>query len=171
MVRLKQFALFISITLKNALFFYYLLICEILTALEDIEKRDRALRLLCLLLPAVEREVVRGVFNLVGEVAARESFNKMSLNNVAMILAPTLFPPAWLKVTQTASEQEAMLAQQVQMAADTCRLVEAMLEQRHALWSVPPALVRQLRQQYEARRFAAHPALKENAKPVCPFLI
>jgi hypothetical protein len=126
-----------------------------------------------------------------GHVAQHEAQNKMSLNNVAMIFAPNLFPPAWLSKTSS-SDSEEHLAQQVrthssikltflfiiyvikhvinvkvEVAAESCRLVQLMVQAGPRLWSVPPGLVRQLRQQYEAERFQVAPhSLKENSKPV-----
>ncbi|XP_065332167.1 rho GTPase-activating protein conundrum isoform X2 [Cloeon dipterum] len=138
--------------------------CHALTIQNDKEK---ALRLLCLLLPPVERHVLQALFDFLGQVADRRDYNKMTLNNVAMIFAPNLFPPTWLQKFATAGDQEGHLNQQVQVAADSCRLVELMVQIRDVLWSVPPSLVRQLRQQHENERYlAAYHNSKENNKPM-----
>ncbi|XP_059483843.1 rho GTPase-activating protein conundrum [Neocloeon triangulifer] len=136
--------------------------CHSLTNPADKEK---ALRLLSLLLPPAERHVLQALLEFLAQVAEREMYNKMTLNNVAMIFAPNLFPPTWLQKFSPAGDQEGYLNQQVQVAAESCRLVEFMVRKRDALSSVPPSLVRQLRQQYESERYqCASQHLMENKK-------
>lgn len=55
--------------------------------------QGRALNLLVLLLPAEQRATLREVLRLVREIAAMADTNKMNEHNVAMIIAPALFPP------------------------------------------------------------------------------
>lgn len=91
-----------------------LLIFNLLSvALTDPHKREKALRLLCLLLPPIERHVLQALFDFLGQVAEREKYNKMTLNNVAMIFAPNLFPPTLLQKFSPAGDQEGFLNQQV----------------------------------------------------------
>jgi len=57
--------------------------------------------------------VLQALFEFLGQVAERENYNKMTLNNVAMIFAPNLFPPTWLQKFSPAGDQEGYLNQQV----------------------------------------------------------
>ena len=54
----------------------------------------QALSLLCLRLPAPNRALLRRLLDFLAAIAAHERTNKMSLENVAMIMAPNLIPPA-----------------------------------------------------------------------------
>lgn len=55
--------------------------------------RARALNLLVLLLPAENRATLKVLVDFLNRVVENQEFNKMSLHNVAMIAAPSLFPP------------------------------------------------------------------------------
>lgn len=55
--------------------------------------RARALNLLVLLLPAENRATLKVIVDFLNRVVENQEFNKMSLHNVAMIAAPSLFPP------------------------------------------------------------------------------
>ncbi|XP_063827602.1 rho GTPase-activating protein conundrum [Ostrinia nubilalis] len=55
--------------------------------------QGRALNLLVLLLPAEQRATLRELLRLVRHIVAHHHTNKMTEHNVAMIIAPALFPP------------------------------------------------------------------------------
>ena len=55
--------------------------------------RPRALNLLVLLLPPENRATLKVLVDILNRVVENQDVNKMSLHNVAMIAAPSLFPP------------------------------------------------------------------------------
>ncbi|CAH2049890.1 unnamed protein product, partial [Iphiclides podalirius] len=95
----------------------------------------RALNLLVLLLPGEQRATLRAVLRLVGEVVARSDTNKMGEHNVAMIIAPALFPPSLL-IKPTDS-----LETQLATAANSCHVTEALMRWHERLWLVPASLL------------------------------
>lgn len=66
--------------------------------------QGRALNLLVLLLPAEQRATLRELLRLVTEIVARQDTNKMTEHNVAMIIAPTLFPPRYISLLNLTSK-------------------------------------------------------------------
>lgn len=97
--------------------------------------QGRALNLLVLLLPAEQRATLRELLRLVREIVARATTNKMSEHNVAMIIAPTLFPPSLL--IKTSDSLETQLA----TAANSCHVTEALMRWCDQLWVVPASLL------------------------------
>lgn len=72
----------------------------------------------------------------------------MSIHNVAMIAAPSLFPPRYIHPRDRTD-----LTAQVNMAAICCQVTEAMILNVDKLWDVPSSLIGQLRRQSEEERF------------------
>ncbi|XP_041975006.1 rho GTPase-activating protein conundrum isoform X2 [Aricia agestis] len=97
--------------------------------------QGRALNLLVLLLPAEQRATLRELLRLVREIVALSDTNKMSEHNVAMIIAPTLFPPSLL-IKQTDS-----LETQLATAANSCHVTEALMRWCDQLWVVPASIL------------------------------
>ncbi|XP_075991922.1 rho GTPase-activating protein conundrum-like isoform X2 [Anticarsia gemmatalis] len=97
--------------------------------------QGRALNLLVLLLPAEQRATLRELLRLVKEIVAKANTNKMSEHNVAMIIAPTLFPPSLL-IKPTDS-----LETQLATAANSCHVTEALMRWCEQLWVVPASLL------------------------------
>ncbi|CAK1601587.1 unnamed protein product [Parnassius mnemosyne] len=95
----------------------------------------RALNLLVLLLPGAQRASLRAVLRLARAVAARRHLNKMDDHNVAMIIAPALFPPSLL-IKPTDS-----LETQLATAANSCHVTEALMRWSESLWQVPASLL------------------------------
>lgn len=79
-------------------------------------------------------------------VIENQNSNKMSIHNVAMIVAPSLFPPRYIYPRDRTD-----LSAQVNMAAVCCQLTEALLNNVDRLWYVPSDLIRQLRRTEEDR--------------------
>lgn len=63
------------------------------TGIEDMGERVLALTMLILLLPTPHRDTLHAALELCARVVNYEAENKMSLYNVAMIMAPNLFLP------------------------------------------------------------------------------
>ncbi|XP_026731471.1 rho GTPase-activating protein conundrum isoform X3 [Trichoplusia ni] len=97
--------------------------------------QGRALNLLVLLLPAEQRATLRELLRLVTEIVARQDTNKMTEHNVAMIIAPTLFPPSLL--IKPSDSLETQLA----TAANSCHVTEALMRWSSQLWLVPRSLL------------------------------
>lgn len=123
----------------------------------------RALNILVLLLPPENRHTLRALFSFLLAVIQHQSLNKMSLHNVAMIIAPSLFTPRYVHPPDKND-----LNAQVSLAATCCRLTEVMLREGDKLWVVPEDLVSQIRRQKEEERYRK--GHKENSKPMKKFL-
>lgn len=59
----------------------------------DGAAQGRALNLLVLLMAFEHRATLFELLQLMNQICQRQASNKMSEHNVAMIIAPTLFPP------------------------------------------------------------------------------
>lgn len=99
-------------------------------------ERRTALNLLVLLLPIEHSGTLRILVSFLNRVVQNERNNKMSLHNVAMIIAPSLFPPSSLQIRIDPSDIEG----QVRMAAVCCQLVESLLQTGLDLWRIPENL-------------------------------
>ncbi|XP_043212869.1 rho GTPase-activating protein 18-like isoform X2 [Amphibalanus amphitrite] len=103
-----------------------------------------ALNLLCLKLPETNRAVLRRLLDFLAAVATRETANKMTLENVAMIMAPNLMWPA--------QRRQKDISVEIEYAAVTSRVVRNMVRHRDGLWEVLPKFIGQVRQQHEAEQ-------------------
>ncbi|XP_030021063.2 rho GTPase-activating protein conundrum isoform X3 [Manduca sexta] len=97
--------------------------------------QGRSLNLLILLLPPEQRATLRELLRLANEIVACSDTNKMNEHNVAMIIAPTLFPPSLL--IKPSDSLETQLA----TAANSCHVTEAMMRWCEQLWIVPTSLL------------------------------
>ncbi|XP_049817232.1 rho GTPase-activating protein conundrum-like [Aethina tumida] len=117
------------------------------SAITKMEDRIKALNLLVLLLPVEHRNTFRLLMNFFLNIIKYESQNRMNLHNVAMITAPSFFPPRLLLpkdnkfVNKTINKDE--LHQQINDAALCCKIMETMLKTGPNLWSVPKHLAKQ----------------------------
>ncbi|XP_063978786.1 rho GTPase-activating protein conundrum-like isoform X2 [Diachasmimorpha longicaudata] len=107
-----------------------------------------ALNLLVLLLPVEHRCTLKELLTFFKLVVENQSSNKMSIHNVAMIVAPSLFPPRYIYPRDRTD-----LSAQVNLAAVCCQVTEALLINMDKLWDVPSNLIGQLRRQYEEERY------------------
>ncbi|KAK7862242.1 hypothetical protein R5R35_008122 [Gryllus longicercus] len=121
--------------------------------------QSRALNILVLLLPPENRHTLRALFSFLLAVIQHQSLNKMTLHNVAMIIAPSLFTPRYVHPPDKND-----LNAQVSLAATCCRLTETMLKEGDKLWVVPDDLIAQIRRQKEEERYRR--GHKENSKPM-----
>lgn len=101
-----------------------------------------SLNLLVLSLPVEHRCTLEALLNFLKLVIENQSFNKMSIHNVAMIVAPSLFPPRYVYPRDRSD-----LTAQVNMAAICCQVTETLLNNVDKLWYVPTKLINQLRRQ------------------------
>jgi Rho GTPase-activating protein 18/28/40 len=92
--------------------------------------------MLCLLLPHENRNTMRELLNFFKLVIDLQSFNKMSIHNVATITAPSFFPPRFVHPTDKND-----ISAQVRMAAQCCHLANVLIAQSDNLWMVPQRLI------------------------------
>ncbi|XP_028042120.1 rho GTPase-activating protein conundrum [Bombyx mandarina] len=112
--------------------------------------RGRALNLLVLLLGPEARATLRELLRLANDIVAHAHANKMNEHNVAMIIAPTLFPPSLL------IKQSDSLETQLATAANSCHVTEAMMRHSEQLWTVPPSLLAAAQRKPQAHRRLQH---------------
>ena len=107
-----------------------------------------SLNLLVLLLPIEHRCTLKALVTFLKLIVANQASNKMSIHNVAMIVAPSLFPPRYVHPRDRTD-----LTAQVNMAAICCQVTEALLSNADTLWYVPNDLINQLHRQSEEERY------------------
>jgi len=100
------------------------------------QDQARAITMLCLLLPHENRNTMREMLNFFKLVVDLQSFNKMSIHNVATITAPSFFPPRFVHPTDKND-----ISSQVRMAAQCCHLTNVLIAQSDNLWMVPQRLI------------------------------
>ncbi|EEB18162.1 conserved hypothetical protein [Pediculus humanus corporis] len=120
----------------------------------DENKRKTALNLLILLLPKENQSTLRYLFQFLIKVSRLEEYNKMGIHGIATILAPSLFPPRFVRLSKDD------MASQVKSAEICIELTEILLSYGESLWVVPKYLVSQLRSLNQTRQ-----ERKENNKP------
>ncbi|KAM9316670.1 rho GTPase-activating protein 18 [Gastrophryne carolinensis] len=102
--------------------------------------RLQALNLLIILLPDIHRDALKALLEFLQRVVDHREQNKMTLKNVAMIMAPNLFTvhnSALKNVDQDA----------VTSAARTASIMLFMIKYQKLLWTIPKFLVAQVRHQ------------------------
>ncbi|KAK9745601.1 RhoGAP domain [Popillia japonica] len=116
------------------------------------EDKIRALNLLILLLPVEHRNTFRYLVNFFNDIAANEEFNRMSVQNIAMIVAPSFFLPrilsAGLDNDRAALEQKENLSREIRTAAICCNIMQIILKSGESLWMIPNELLVQARETY-----------------------
>ncbi|XP_056646867.1 rho GTPase-activating protein conundrum-like isoform X2 [Diorhabda sublineata] len=117
----------------------------------DAEHKLKALNLLVLMLPIEHRNTYRLLLNFFRNIIDNEKHNRMNLHNVAMITAPSLFPPRLLLpkentklILKQLSKDD--LTKQIKDAALCCLLMETMLTAGDQLWTVPKYLADQAKE-------------------------
>ncbi|XP_076802290.1 uncharacterized protein LOC143446516 isoform X1 [Clavelina lepadiformis] len=111
--------------------------CGLIT---DRKEQLQALNLLIILLNQVHRNSLKLLLKFLGQVVAAERMNKMSLNNVAMIIAPNLF------LNKKSSKKESSnTSQDLKHAAGTSNIVRMLIKYHKLLWTVPAFMLTQVR--------------------------
>nr|XP_012149325.1 PREDICTED: rho GTPase-activating protein 28-like isoform X2 [Megachile rotundata] len=116
--------------------------------MKDRRELSYSLNLLVLLLPTEHRCTLKALVNFLRLVVENQRSNKMSIHNVAMIVAPSLFPPRYIHPRDRTD-----LSAQVNMAAICCQVTEALLVNADKLWYVPSDLLSQLHRHSEEERY------------------
>ncbi|XP_013420894.1 rho GTPase-activating protein 18-like [Lingula anatina] len=112
-------------------------------AISDKKQQLQALNLLILLLPDVNRSTLKLLLQFLHHVIDHKQQNKMSLANVAMIMAPNLF------LVQSHYKHKDLKELETQRAASMSNIVKMLIRYHHILWTVPSVMLMQVRHQYE----------------------
>ncbi|XP_056116594.1 rho GTPase-activating protein 18 isoform X2 [Rhinichthys klamathensis goyatoka] len=98
----------------------------------------QALNLLVLLLPEPNRDTLKALMEFFHRVIDRKDRNKMTLNNVAVVMAPNIFMCKGFR--SKISEQ-----QEFAMAAGTANIVRLLIRYQNLLWTIPKFILNQVR--------------------------
>ncbi|XP_075428000.1 rho GTPase-activating protein 40 isoform X2 [Ascaphus truei] len=104
----------------------------------DLKQRLQALNLLTLILPEPNRCTLKALLEFLCKVASREQCNRMSLWNVATVMAPNLF-------LYRGAPSKGLDGGEKQQAERAAGVVRAMVHYQDLLWTVPAFLVSQVR--------------------------
>ncbi|KAK7133594.1 hypothetical protein R3I94_015462 [Phoxinus phoxinus] len=98
----------------------------------------QALNLLVLLLPEPNRDTLKALMEFFQRVIHRKDRNKMTLNNVAVVMAPNIFMCKGFR--SKISEQ-----QEFAMATGTANIVRLLIRYQNLLWTIPKFILNQVR--------------------------
>ncbi|XP_040920570.1 rho GTPase-activating protein 18 [Toxotes jaculatrix] len=123
-----------------------LLTVEYLSAFISVNKLPtkkqqlQALNLLVLLLPEPNRDTLKALVEFFQRVIDHQAKNKMTLNNVSVVMAPNIFMFKGFRSKVT--EQ-----QEFSMATTTANIVRLLIRYQNLLWTIPKFILTQVRQQ------------------------
>ncbi|XP_014851604.1 PREDICTED: rho GTPase-activating protein 18 isoform X1 [Poecilia mexicana] len=100
----------------------------------------QALNLLVLLLPEANRDTLKALVEFFQRVINHQAKNKMTLNNVSVVMAPNIFMFKGFRSKVT--EQ-----QEFSMATSTANIVRLLIRYQNLLWTIPKFILTQVRQQ------------------------
>ncbi|KAK1889391.1 Rho GTPase-activating protein 18 [Dissostichus eleginoides] len=100
----------------------------------------QALNLLILLLPEANRDTLKALVEFFHRVIDHQDKNKMTLNNVSVVMAPNIFMFKGFRSKVT--EQ-----QEFSMATSTAHIVRLLIRYQNLLWTIPKFIMTQVRQQ------------------------
>ncbi|XP_055119724.2 rho GTPase-activating protein 18 [Symphalangus syndactylus] len=100
----------------------------------------QALNLLVILLPDANRDTLKALLEFLQRVIDNKEKNKMTVMNVAMVMAPNLFMCHALGLKS--SEQREFV-----MAAGTANTMHLLIRYQKLLWTIPKFIVNQVRKQ------------------------
>ncbi|XP_003255742.1 rho GTPase-activating protein 18 [Nomascus leucogenys] len=100
----------------------------------------QALNLLVILLPDTNRDTLKALLEFLQRVIDNKEKNKMTVMNVAMVMAPNLFMCHALGLKS--SEQREFV-----MAAGTANTMHLLIKYQKLLWTIPKFIVNQVRKQ------------------------
>uniref|UniRef100_A0A1A8LQK8 Rho GTPase activating protein 18 n=2 Tax=Nothobranchius pienaari TaxID=704102 RepID=A0A1A8LQK8_9TELE len=99
-----------------------------------------ALNLLVLLLPETNRDTLKALVEFFQRVIDHQAKNKMTLNNVSVVMAPNIFMFKGFRSKVT--EQ-----QEFYMATNTANIVRLLIRYQDLLWTIPKFILNQVRRQ------------------------
>ncbi|KAM9778057.1 rho GTPase-activating protein 18 isoform 2-T2 [Syngnathus typhle] len=101
----------------------------------------QALNLLVLLLPEANRDSLKALVEFFQRVVEHQAENKMSLNNVSVVMAPNIF--MFKGCSSKVTEQQ----HQFSVATGTANIVRLLIRYQNLLWTIPKFILTQVRQQ------------------------
>ncbi|XP_051881212.1 rho GTPase-activating protein 18 isoform X2 [Pristis pectinata] len=112
-------------------------------AVQNLSSRKlqlQALNLLVLLLPDQNRDTLKALLEFLQRLIDNRESNKMTLNNVSVVMAPNLFMVKGYCSKSSAKTQFAM-------ATGTSNIMRYLIKYQDLLWTVPKFIMNQVRQQ------------------------
>lgn len=106
--------------------------------LSDEGEKLRAYNLLMLMLPAVNRNTLKLLLNLMADVVANVDRNRMDLRAISVVMAPTLFLSSYGRKNMSRE-----VSTENESATDS---VAFLIEHQNQLWEIPKSLERQMNQ-------------------------
>ncbi|KAM4522401.1 rho GTPase-activating protein 18 isoform 2-T2 [Odontesthes bonariensis] len=100
----------------------------------------QALNLLVLLLPEANRDTLKALVEFFQRVIDHQAKNKMTLNNISVVMAPNIFMFKGFRSKVT--EQ-----QEFSMATRTANIVRLLIRYQNLLWTIPKFILIQVRHQ------------------------
>ncbi|XP_061785223.1 rho GTPase-activating protein 18 isoform X5 [Nerophis lumbriciformis] len=100
----------------------------------------QALNLLLLLLPEANRDSLKALMEFFQCVIDHQANNKMTLNNVSVVMAPNIF--MFKGCRSKVTEQ-----QEFSMATGTANIVRLLIRYQNLLWTIPKFILTQVRRQ------------------------
>ncbi|XP_013999818.1 rho GTPase-activating protein 18 isoform X2 [Salmo salar] len=100
----------------------------------------QALNLVVLLLPESSRDVLKALMEFLQRVIDRKEQNKMTLNNVAVVMAPNIFMFKGFR-------NKISMQQELSMATETANIVRLLIRYQNLLWTIPKFIMNQVRKQ------------------------
>ncbi|KAK3506982.1 hypothetical protein QTP70_034264 [Hemibagrus guttatus] len=117
----------------------------------------QALNLLVLLLPASSRDTLKALLEFLQRVIDHKERNKMTLNNVAMVMAPNIFMFKGFRSKITEQQEFAM-------ATSMASIVRLLIRYQDLLWTIPKFVMTQVRKQNAERKISRERAVKKLLK-------
>ncbi|OBS78105.1 hypothetical protein A6R68_19506, partial [Neotoma lepida] len=117
----------------------------------------QALNLLVILLPDANRDTLKALLEFLQRLIDNKEKNKMTVVNVAMVMAPNLFMCHTLGLKS--SEQR-----EFEMAAGTANVMHLLIKYQKLLWTIPKFIVNQVRKQNTENQKKERRAMKKLLK-------
>ncbi|XP_014791020.1 rho GTPase-activating protein 18 isoform X1 [Octopus bimaculoides] len=108
----------------------------------NLRDQLKALNLLLMVLPDAHRNSLMILLRFLKKVIYYQNENKMTLSNVAMIMAPNLFLSSSSKKLKNFKDWEISIAV-------PAYIIKLMVNYIDILWTIPPSMIQQLRRRYE----------------------
>lgn len=102
---------------------------------QNYSQQMQILNLLILLMHPVNRSTLKEILNLLKDVSKNSAQNKMSLNNIALICAPTLF------MNPISNEKQ---CKQIARTKHSCEVTKLIINYQDILFKVPDFILNQL---------------------------
>ncbi|XP_038824052.1 rho GTPase-activating protein 18-like [Salvelinus namaycush] len=100
----------------------------------------QALNLVVLLLPESSRDVLKSLMEFLQRVIDHKEQNKMTLNNIAVVMAPNIFMFKGFR-------NKISMQQELSMATETANIVRLLIRYQNLLWTIPKFIMNQVRKQ------------------------